>query len=46
VNPIWYASLTTEQQTQLADYRQALLDVPAQSGFPENVSWPNKPGWL
>ena len=46
VNPLWYASLSTEQQTQLADYRQALLDVPAQSGFPANVVWPTKPAWL
>jgi hypothetical protein len=46
VNPIWYNSLTTEQQTSLAVYRQALLDVPAQSGFPANVTWPSKPGWL
>ena len=25
------------------DYRQALRDVPTQSGFPENVIWPTKP---
>jgi hypothetical protein len=25
------------------DYRQALRDVPAQAGFPENVTWPTKP---
>lgn len=24
-------------------YRQALRDVPNQSGFPHNVTWPNKP---
>lgn len=24
-------------------YRQALRDVPAQSGFPTNVTWPIKP---
>lgn len=46
VNPIWYSSLTTTQQTELADYRQALLDVPAQPGFPANVVWPTKPAWL
>lgn len=46
VNPIWYNSLTIEQQTSLAVYRQALLDVPAQPGFPENVTWPSKPQWL
>ena len=24
-------------------YRQALRDVPAQSGFPDNITWPTKP---
>ena len=24
-------------------YRQALRDVPAQSGFPTNVTWPSEP---
>jgi hypothetical protein len=46
VNPVWYASLTTEQQQQLIAYRQALLDVPQQTGFPTAVSWPAKPAWL
>ena len=46
VNPIWYATLTTEQQTELATYRQALLDVPQQSGWPESVDWPQQPTWL
>ena len=46
VNPVWYNALTTEQQTALAVYRQALLDVPQQSGFPNNVAWPSKPDWL
>lgn len=26
-----------------ASYRQALRDVPQQSGFPTNVQWPTKP---
>lgn len=46
VNPIWYASLTADQQQQLIEYRQALLAVPQQSGFPETVTWPVKPTWL
>ena len=24
-------------------YRQALRDVPAQAGFPDNITWPTKP---
>lgn len=46
INPIWYASLNTDQQQQLIEYRQALLAVPQQSGFPETVTWPVKPTWL
>jgi len=46
VNPVWYAELTAEQQQQLQHYRQALLDVPQQTGFPESVTWPEKPTWL
>lgn len=26
-----------------ADYRQALRDVPQQSGFPKNIDWPAEP---
>ena len=30
-------------QAQWATYRQELRDVPAQAGFPENVTWPVEP---
>lgn len=30
-------------RTTYATYRQALRDVPQQSGFPDNIVWPNKP---
>jgi hypothetical protein len=46
INPVWYASLTAEQQTELNQYRQALLDVPQQTGWPESVTWPSQPTWL
>lgn len=46
VNPIRYANLSTQQQQELADYRQALLDVPQQQGFPTLIIWPEKPSWL
>lgn len=42
-NPLRWASLTAEQQQAWADYRQALLDVPSQVGFPHSVDWPIKP---
>lgn len=32
-------TMTAEQST----YRQALRDVPAQAGFPDNITWPTKP---
>lgn len=42
-NALRWASLTAEQQQSWADYRQSLLDVPAQAGFPHDVVWPTKP---
>ena len=38
----WSASDLTMTAEQTA-YRQALRDVPAQAGFPTNVTWPTKP---
>lgn len=32
-------TMTSDMQT----YRQALRDIPSQSGFPTNVTWPTKP---
>lgn len=37
------APLTAEQKQAWAEYRQALRDVPEQTGFPENVVWPSTP---
>ena len=42
-NALRWAALTAEQQQVWADYRQALLDIPQQSGFPHDVVWPTKP---
>jgi hypothetical protein len=46
VNPVRYAELNAEQRTELAVYRQALLDVPTQSGWPTAIVWPTQPSWL
>jgi hypothetical protein len=46
INPIWFNSLTSDQQTELTTYRQELLDVPQQTTFPSLINWPNKPSWL
>jgi Phage tail assembly chaperone protein len=46
INPVWFNSLTPEQQQDLITYRQLLLAVPQQSGFPATIDWPAKPTWL
>jgi hypothetical protein len=42
-NTLRWADLTVQQQQEWATYRQALLDVPQQAGFPHDVVWPVKP---
>lgn len=42
-NPLRWASMSAEKQGEWTAYRQALLDVPQQAGFPHNVVWPTKP---
>ena len=42
-NALRWAALDAETQAAWAAYRQALLDVPAQAGFPHNVTWPEVP---
>ena len=38
--------LTDEKRHELTVYRQALRDVPEQSGFPTGIVWPVKPEWV
>lgn len=40
VNPMRWELLTELQKDAWRAYRQALLDVPQQEGFPTNISWP------
>ena len=35
--------LNQQKQGQWATYRQSLRDIPAQSGYPTNVTWPTAP---
>jgi len=42
-NALRWAALDTETQAAWSAYRQALLDVPQQSGFPHDITWPTKP---
>lgn len=42
-NALRWATLSADQQNVWAVYRQALLDVPQQTGFPNDVTWPVAP---
>jgi len=43
VNPMRWEALTDTQKDAWRAYRQALLDVPQQEGFPNNITWPEAP---
>ena len=43
VDTDWRASSDLTLSTEWATYRQALRDVPGQSGFPQTITWPTKP---
>ena len=42
-NPLRWAEMTTEKQTEWVVYRRALLDIPQQTDFPNKVIWPIQP---
>ena len=42
-NPLRWAELTDAKQAEWTQYRTDLLNLPAQSGFPNTVTWPTKP---
>jgi hypothetical protein len=41
--PSAVARLTTEQRSFWETYRQALRDLPSQTNFPEQITWPEIP---
>lgn len=43
MNAVRWESLTQQQKDDMSLYRQELLDVPQQPGFPENINWPTPP---
>lgn len=43
MNPLRWGDLNPAEQAAIAAYRQELLDVPQQAGFPKTHTWPNKP---
>jgi hypothetical protein len=42
-NPLRWAELTDDKQAEWTQYRTDLLNLPAQAGFPNTVTWPTKP---
>jgi Phage tail assembly chaperone protein len=43
ISPMWWSSMTPEEQQAWADYRQALLDITEQPNYPQEIVWPTKP---
>jgi len=43
VNPLWMEQMTQEEIDEVRAYRQALLDVPQQTGYPFGFTWPDLP---
>jgi hypothetical protein len=43
INAVRWQTLTQQQKDDMIAYRQALLDVPQQVGFPTSVTWPTPP---
>jgi len=42
-NSLRWADMATDKQNAWAQYRTDLLNVPQQSGFPHNITWPDIP---
>jgi hypothetical protein len=42
-NPLRWDGYSEEQKAVIAKYRQDLLDLPEQSGFPNEIIWPTSP---
>ena len=42
-NPLRWADLSSNKQTEWSQYRTDLLNVPQQAGFPASVTWPTEP---
>lgn len=43
INVIRYNTMKEKDKKAWEEYRQALLDVPQQEGFPDNIIWPTPP---
>lgn len=43
INAVWWNTMSDAEKQKWNTYRQQLLDVPQQTGFPENIIWPEHP---
>ena len=43
MNPMRWELLSEEERSLWHAYRQALLDIPTQAGFPVTITWPELP---
>lgn len=43
ISPLWWNSMTEQEQQSWTKYRQDLLDITTQQGYPESIIWPTKP---
>jgi hypothetical protein len=43
INYMRWSSMSQQEQNDWMAYRQALLDVPQQPGFPRDITWPLRP---
>ena len=43
ISPMWWSSMTTQEQMAWTQYRQDLLDITGQADYPEFIVWPIKP---
>ena len=46
MNALRWADLTEAQQTDITNYRRALLDITDQEGYPATITWPELPSWM
>jgi len=43
INAVRWNTMSDQEKSNWTAYRQALLDVPQQPGFPDNIVWPTIP---
>lgn len=42
-NAARWEEMTEAEKQSVRDYRQALRDIPQQPGFPDKITWPDRP---